>query len=103
MSPNRGYRLVEAPLVDANTMSRKISEHSFSVELNSRAHLRELAVSDSDGRTLVEGVLGAIHEMVYRDGVLLEVHAEHGTLRLDILREEMDTLIDSVVKQQRSE
>lgn len=71
-------------------MSKKLSEHTFSVELKSRSHLRRVSISNDADASLLEGALGRLVEVNLRDDILLEVHGENGVLRLDIDRKDLE-------------
>ena len=90
MPPNRGYHEDATPIVLGERMSKKQSEHSFSVELGSRSHLRTLSLCGDDKATLVEGALGRLIEVNLRDDIVLELQGENGVLRLDIDRKELE-------------
>lgn len=66
-------------------MTNKRSEHAFSVELNSREHLRSVKLGDDHNEQVsIEGFLGELLELNLVERSMLEVKGVNGTLRLDI-------------------
>jgi len=81
-------------------MSKKTMEHSFSIELNSRGYIRTVSISDIGEKALIEGALGNLLEIVFRDDVLLEVLAENGALLLDVSRDVLEKAFLKVEKKE---
>lgn len=70
-------------------MTGREKEHAFSIELNSRRHLKTMKLGDDVlEEVLIEGFLGDILEMRTIEDSLLEVKGEYGILRIDITRDE---------------
>ena len=61
----------------------KINEHSFSVVLKSKKHVKNISVSD-DARdaVLFEGNLGELRELTIEEGDVLEFIGVNGVLRV---------------------
>ncbi len=82
-------------LVDGERkMAPKKTEHSFSVEMDSRDSLHNVSLSDKKVEgVLVQGDLGKLVDLVLIEDVSLEVRGTKGTLRLDLTRDEIDRLL----------
>ena len=77
-------------------VNKKSREHAFSIELNSKQHVKRVAVSDhADDNVLIEGFLGELKEMIFIDGVMLEMKGTNGILRMDLKEEELRTMLKS--------
>lgn len=72
-------------------MNKKISELSFSVELNSNDRVRLTSLNGS--KTAIEGSLGSLRELSLVEGVFLEIKGRYGTLRVDLTEEELRKLL----------
>jgi hypothetical protein len=69
-------------------------EHSFSIEMKSKRHVRRMSVSnESHDRVLFEGALGRLRELSLIEGAVLEAKGTHGTLRIDLSEEELRTML----------
>jgi len=80
-------------------MERRAEEHSFSIEMRSKGSLSHVSLSDRSAEpVLIQGELGALEEVCFHEGVTLEVRGEKGTLRLDINKEELETLLAKAQK-----
>jgi hypothetical protein len=68
-------------------------ERFFSVELHSKADLKNMTLSNgsSDG-FLVEGSLGILLKAVFIEDTLLEVTCEKGILRINLKASELKTM-----------
>jgi hypothetical protein len=65
-------------------------ERGFSLELNSKEHVKRLTVLDGAGsRVLVEGFLGVLQQMTLVEGLMLEVKCSNGVLRMDMTEDEL--------------
>ena len=69
-------------------------EHIFTVEMNSKRHVKSISISD-DTRDLVlfEGNLGEFRDLSVSDGDVLELIGENGVLRLSVTREQLQRAI----------
>ena len=68
----------------------RAKEHGFSVELKSKEYVKRVSVSDDPRDAVIfEGFLGEIEEMGMVEGVILEIRAANGTLRIDLSEEEL--------------
>lgn len=65
-------------------------ERIFSIELDSKENIRNLALSNgpSDG-VLVEGTLGQLMEANFKEDMILEIVGKKGSLRVDLERDEI--------------
>jgi hypothetical protein len=71
--------------MDANNKRR-----GFSIEIESKIHVKNVSISnEAHERVLFEGYIGELVELSMVDGEVLEVRGVHGTLRLDLRREEL--------------
>ena len=68
-------------------------KHAFSIQMKSRDHIRQFSISRSSDGVLLEGELGDIEEIGLIEGVMLQIDGEHGILRIDLLRDEIQKLI----------
>ena len=60
-------------------------EHSFSIEMKSKNHVRHISVSnESRDRVLFEGFLGSLQDLSMVEGRVLEIKGTNGILRVDI-------------------
>jgi len=71
--------------------NHKISEeHGFSLELNSKEHVKRFMILDGAGsRVLVEGFLGVLQQITLVEGLMLEVKGSNGVLRIDMTEDEL--------------
>jgi len=66
---------------------------SFSVELNSKNHVKNICLAERFGeRVLIEGVLGNLEELGMIEGALLEIKGSNGVIRIDLNEEELRSL-----------
>ena len=71
------------------------SQLSFSVELNSREHIKRVSLPNGTGdRLMVEGGLGKLIKIELIEDILLEIKGVNGTLRVEITREELETVFN---------
>jgi hypothetical protein len=68
-------------------------EHSFSVELNSKDHVRLVTLDNDRNKTVIEGFLGELLELNFAEGVLLEIKGSNGTFRIDLNDEDLKKLL----------
>ena len=59
-------------------------KRSFSVELKSKAYLKNFALNGEPEGVLIEGVLGELERAGFAEGLILEVVGSNGVLRVDI-------------------
>ena len=70
-------------------------EHSFSIEMKSKNHVRHISVSnDSQKHVFFKGFLGELLELSMIEGAVLEVKGVNGTLRMDLSEEELRNLFN---------
>ena len=69
-------------------------EHTFSVEMKSRKHVKHVSMSnESHDRVLFEGSLGELEELAMVEGAVLEVRGVNGVLRIDLSEEELRKML----------
>lgn len=72
----------------------KIGEHMFSIELKSKANLKNMILSNSEiDRVLIEGFLGELEFIDFIEGIMLELRGSKGSLRMDLSKQELDALL----------
>jgi hypothetical protein len=65
-------------------------EHVFSVEMNSKKHVKTISVSDETyDRVLFEGNLGKLIELSVVEGDILELVGVNGVLRVSLTGEQL--------------
>jgi hypothetical protein len=72
-------------------MENKIeSERFFSVELKSKAHLKNVTLTNgSADSALIEGTLGELVQATFAEAVILEVVGTKGTFRINLAQHEI--------------
>jgi hypothetical protein len=66
------------------------SERFFSVELKSKAHLKNVTLTNGTAdNALIEGTLGELVKATIAEDVVLEVVGTKGTLRINLARNEI--------------
>jgi hypothetical protein len=72
-------------------MKNKIDcERFFSVELKSKAHLKNVTLTNgSTCSALVEGTLGELVQATFAEDVILEVVGSKGTFRINLAQNEI--------------
>ena len=71
-----------------------MGKHTFSIELKSKEYVKRVAIPNEAGDTvLIEGFLGELEEIDLVEGVMLEIKATNGILRMDLKEEELNTLL----------
>jgi hypothetical protein len=79
----------------------KVNERGFSVEMDSKNHVRSLIVSDeSHGKVLIEGNLGELKELEMVEEIVLQMKGTKGTLRVDLEKRDIRKLLE---KKEREE
>lgn len=69
-------------------------EHTFSIEIKSKKHVRHMSVSnESHERVLFEGSLGELEELSMVEGAVLEVKGANGVLRIDLGEDELRKML----------
>lgn len=76
-----------------------MTEHSFSVELNSKDHVRLVSLDNDRNKTLIEGFLGELLELNFVESALLEIKGSNGTLRIDLNEEDLKKLFQHKQKE----
>jgi hypothetical protein len=69
-------------------------EHAFSIEMNSKKHVKHISVSDEPhDRVLFEGSLGELEEVFMVEGAVLEIKGANGILRIDLSEDELQKIL----------
>ena len=69
-------------------------EHTFSIEMKSKKHVRRISVSnESHERVLFEGSLGELEELSMIEGAVLEVKGANGVLRIDLSEDDLRKML----------
>jgi len=73
---------------------RVSSLHGFTLELNSRDHVKQVSMPCGPGdRLLIQGYLGELEEITLTEGVLLEIRGSYGVLSVDLREEELESFL----------
>jgi hypothetical protein len=73
-------------------MEKKLNERFFSVELKSKANLKNITVSNGNHENvLVEGTIGQLQRAEFVEGIILEVVGDKGVLRINLNQDEIKT------------
>jgi len=68
----------------------KESERLFSIELKSKAHLKNVTMTnDGHDDVLVEGSIGKLHNAEFADDIVLVVTGDNGILRINLTPDEV--------------
>ena len=71
------------------------NERVFSVELNSKRNLKNVTLANGSSDTvLVEGTIGELLYVTFKEGVILEVVGKNGVLRVDLTESEIQKPIE---------
>jgi hypothetical protein len=71
-------------------MENMCKERSFSIELKSRANLKNVTLAnDSHENVLIEGTLGSLKYASFVEPEILEVKGSYGILRLNVRKSEV--------------
>lgn len=83
-------------------MTRKVDEHSFSVEMKSEHFVRRMSFLDKEnGQVFFEGFLGELRNISMVEDVMLEIEGTNGVLRLDITQQEIEKCLTSKLATER--
>jgi len=75
-------------------MDMRKTERGFSVEMESKRHVKTISVSDeSHDRVLFEGNLGKLKELGMVEEIILEIKGANGTLRIDLHEDELRKML----------
>jgi hypothetical protein len=75
-------------------MTKRIEEHSFSIEMNSQACVRRMTFQDKENnRVFFEGFLGELKNVSMIEGLMLQVEGANGVLRLDIVQKDLENCV----------
>ena len=73
--------------------NKERNEHSFSIEMGSRADLNHIRLTDESSEgVLIKGKLGEIVELSHPEGLMIEIVGNLGVLRLDLSKKELDKI-----------
>ncbi len=68
----------------------KIKDRFFSVELNSKVYLKNVAVTNGGHENvLIEGTIGKLFRAEFTEGVVLEVVGDKGVLRINLSEDDI--------------
>ncbi len=72
-------------------MDNKIeNERFFSVELKSKAHLKNITLANGSAEgALIEGTLGELVQATFAEDIILEVVGTKGTFRMNLSQQEI--------------
>jgi len=77
-------------------LEAKNSEHTFSVEMMSKKHVKSISISDEGHDcVLFEGNLGNLLELSIAEGNVLELVGANGVLRVAITQEQLRKALES--------
>jgi len=69
-----------------------MDEHSFSVQLTSKDHVKNVCLSDGS-EILFEGYLGNLESLEFVDDSLIELRGSNGVLRFDLTLQQVHELL----------
>jgi hypothetical protein len=73
-----------------NENKQKEEERSFSIELKSKANLKNITLTDgSRENAVIEGTIGELEHAEFVEDMVLEVQGKKGVLRIDISENEI--------------
>jgi len=71
-------------------MEKTLTERFFSVELKSKANLKNVTMSNGGHENvLIEGTIGELQRAEFAEGIILEVVGDKGILRINLTQEEI--------------
>lgn len=66
------------------------TEHSFSIEMRDKRHVKSISMMNGRQRgVLFEGTLGDLRRINMIEGIVLEIECSNGVLRIDLNEEEL--------------
>ena len=75
-------------------MTRKVDQHSFSIEMKSEQCVRRMSFLDKEnGQVFFEGFFGELKNVAMVEDLMLEITGVNGILRVDISKEEMEKFL----------
>jgi hypothetical protein len=94
-----GFRSVIGTLEDNKMKSKLRTERFFSVELKSKANLKNVTLTNgSQENVLVEGTIGKLQRAIFAEDVILEVVGDKGVLRINLHESEIEKAKNKEVK-----
>lgn len=76
------------------------NEHFFSVELKSRAHLKNVTMTNgTHDSVLVEGTIGELLQASFVEGLILEVVGRKGILRINLTENDIAKVTQQAAKE----
>lgn len=70
-------------------------KHAFSVEMRSKNHVKSISISnETHDRVLFEGCLGELTKLSLAEGDVLELVGVNGTIRVDLLEEQLTGILE---------
>ncbi|MCW4051313.1 MAG: hypothetical protein NWE89_16435 [Candidatus Bathyarchaeota archaeon] len=68
----------------------------FTAEINSKQYVKNISISnEAHNRVLFEGTFGELEEVYMVEDKVLEIKGTHGTLRIDVTKEELERIFKS--------
>jgi len=75
-------------------MSKRIEEHSFSIEMKSKDAVKTLTLIEKENNNVFfEGFLGKLKNVAMIEDVMLEIEGKNGVIKLDITSQEIEKCI----------
>ena len=72
------------------TPQKEKNDRFFTIELKSKIHLKNVALSSSSNETvLLEGTIGHLEKAEFTEGVILQIIGNKGVLRVDLSENEI--------------
>ena len=68
-------------------------KHSFSVQLNSRNHVKNMSLC-GETEVLIEGYLGELTSIGIIEDAILEIQGTHGVLNVDLTQDQLKQFLN---------
>ena len=65
-------------------------QHSFSIEIASKEHVKKISIGNETIGVVFEGELGEITNIELVEGLMLQISGINGIFRIDITEKELD-------------
>jgi len=80
-------------------LEAKNLDHTFTVEMTSKRHVKSISISDeAPDRVLFEGNLGALKDLSFVEGDVLEIIGVNGVLRINLTKNQLQETIENASK-----
>jgi hypothetical protein len=71
-------------------LETRIQEHTFSIEMKSKTHVKNISISDeAQDRVLFEGNLGKLHDLSLIEDNVLEFIGSNGIIRVAVTEKQI--------------